>query len=163
MPKAKKRSGRKTGSRKRKVSGLTSPATMDLVQLVAGAITGAVVKRFGDNILAKQTAIVIDDKLKAFGGFVIGAGAAYFFKQPFLRGIGVGIAAESGVAGLVSLGVLSGSDMNTGRGLVIYQPRPNMSGTTMTPSVGAGSTNAYGFPQSKSGVGKATYAGVYGN
>lgn len=158
----KKRSSHKKRQHHGRRMGAIKPETQTALMMIAGAIAGAVAKRFADNAIAKQTAVTIDPKLLSFGEVVIGGGVAWYAKNPFLKGLGLGIAAEAGVSGLVAMQVLSGTDMALAldnRRLALPVPRPNLAGTTITPSVAG--VNAYGFPQGSLGK-SAKYAGIYG-
>ena len=162
MPKRKKSYKKKsTGGRGRKrgrvgALNLNKPQDMDLLMLGLGTVGGAVVKRLADNLIAKQaqtTGVTIKqgtvDALEILGGGAL----FYFMDQPFVRGLGLGLAGSTVYSKTANLR-LAGLGQSTYTNLVPFQPRPNLNGVTQTPSVaGIGNVNAYSFP-SPSNVGR---------
>jgi hypothetical protein len=161
MPKRKshkKKSGSKKGRGRGRVGALNfkKPQDMDLLMLAGGTIAGAVVKRLADNLIAKQaqtTGVTIKqgtvDLLEIVGGGVV----FYFFDQPFVRGLGLGLVGST-IYNKTANMRLAGLGQSTYTNLVPFQPRPNVNGVTATPSVaGIGNMNAYSFP-SPSNVGR---------
>jgi hypothetical protein len=132
-----------------------SGETGKVVQMVAGAVMGAVASRFVDNIIKKQTTITIDDKILQIIKAGAGVFAAVKMKQPFLQGLGIGVASQAAVAELTDMGVLTGIGRVDPRSLK-FPPRqvagPGAS-QTVYPSVGQ--------PVNAQAVGRAMYAGVY--
>lgn len=126
-----------------------------MLQLAAGVVAGAVIKRVADNLIAKQASTTGVTIKQSTVNLVEGAGGAvlfYFMDQPFLRGMGVGLVGA--VAYDMSQNLkLSGIGLGDDRSqvLVPFAVRPNLSGVTQTPSV-AGAT-AYNFPK-PAGVGR---------
>lgn len=110
--KKKKKGGSKSPSKKR-VGAVSAQGEYSLM-LVGGALIGALGKRFGDTIMAKQTIVTDPAKIKTLkyvmDGVEVAGGAflAYKAKHPFVKGIGVGFAIEGGVHGLQTMGVLAG-------------------------------------------------------
>jgi hypothetical protein len=139
------------------MSGPVTPAQKSVLMMFAGAVTGAVGKRFIDTAISKQTAITLSDTMKKginLGEFVGGGVLAYAMKNPFLQGLGIGLAVEGGTGLLAQMNVITGVGearipmVNFNKQL--GRPNPNFSGATKTPSVG----NVYNFP-SPPNVGKA--------
>jgi hypothetical protein len=161
MPKRKshkKKSGSKKGRGRGKVGALNfnNKQDQDLLMLAGGTIAGAVVKRLADNLIAKQaqtTGVSIKQGTVDLIEIVGGGALFYFMDQPFIRGVGLGIAGAT-VYNKTANMRLAGMGQATYTNLVPFQPRPNVNGVTATPSVaGIGNVNAYSFP-SPSNVGR---------
>lgn len=163
MPKRKshkKKSGSKGKGKGRKVGAIKmdSPQGQDLLMIAGGVLAGSVVKRLADNLIAKQaqtTGVSIKQSTVDLIEIAGGAAVFYFIDQPFIRGMGLGLAGST-VYNKTANMRLSGVGQSTA--LVPFQPRPNLNGVTKTPSV-AGVGNVYNFP-SPSNVGRVrAYAG----
>src|SRR6266851_6422603 len=97
--------------KRRKMHGPVTPAQKNVLMMFAGAVTGAVGKRFIDTAISKQTAITLSDTMKKginLGEFVGGGVLAYAMKNPFLQGLGIGLAVEGGTGLLAQMNVISG-------------------------------------------------------
>lgn len=112
-PKNKNKKKGGTTSKKKKVSGISAKGE-DTLMLLGGTLLGALAKRFGDTIVAKQTIVTDPAKIKimkyVIDGIEVVGGAfvAYKMKHPFVKGLGVGFAMEGGIHGLQTMGVLAG-------------------------------------------------------
>lgn len=161
MPKRKshkKKSGSKKSRGRGRVGALNfnNKQDQDLLMLAGGTIAGAVVKRLADNLIAKQaqtTGVSIKQGTVDLIEIAGGGALFYFMDQPFIRGLGLGIAGAT-VYNKTANMRLAGLGQSTYTNLVPFQPRPNLNGVTATPSVaGIGNVNAYSFP-SPSNVGR---------
>ncbi len=151
---ARKKTKRKHHPRRR--MGAVSGQTSALLQMLGGVIAGGVVKGFVDSAIAKQSTVKIDDKTLQAVEAVGGAFLAYKMKSPFLRGLGMGIAAGAVVAELKEMKVLTGASYGRVNPASLSFPnRVNGPGQSQTiyPSVGS--------PANPHAVGGANYAGVY--
>jgi hypothetical protein len=156
----KKRRGHKKHHAKRRRVGAVSSSMGNTLQTMGGVIAGAVLSRFVDNVIAKQTTVTIDPKMLQIGKVLAGGFAAWKMKNPLVKGIGMGFAAEAAVNELVAMKVLTGVGGGFGRvnpaSLAFSQQRLNGPGKSQTiwPSVGQ--------PISVQAVGRAgLYNGVY--
>lgn len=101
---------------KKKVGGVSSTGEYALL-LTSGALLGALLKRGGDTVMAKQTFVTDPNTIKTLkyvidGVEVIGGGfLAYKAKHPFVKGVGVGFSIEGGIHTLQTMGVLAGMGM----------------------------------------------------
>jgi len=136
--------------RRRRMHGPVTPAQKNVLMMFAGAVTGAVGKRFIDTTIPKA-GITLSDTVKKIinvGEFVGGGVLAYAMKNPFLQGLGIGLAVEGGTGLLAQMNVISG----VGEARIpmidfkkqLGRPNPNFSGATKTPAVAG--ANAYHFP-----------------
>lgn len=153
MPKKKTHKKKHTTHRKHgRMGALNLQKDQDLLMIGAGVITGAIVKRFADNLIAKQsgtTGVTVSQKTVNVVEALGGAAMFYFLDQPFLRGMGAGLV--GGVAYDASKD-LKLAGIGEGPVLVPFKVRPQLNGgVTQTPAV-AGAT-AYMFPK-PSGVGR---------
>lgn len=164
MPKKKttKKKGKKVGAVKIKKDRLT-----DMFLLFTGGVIGAVGRRFADNAMTKQTAVVIKKEtmqLIRVGEALAGFAAAYFMENMFVTGLGVGIAGDAGIHILQTQGQLTG--IGAGKGPIAIElpkPNPNFSKNPL-PQVGQGSSASSLYENSQiPAVGKMSskYAGVY--
>jgi hypothetical protein len=97
---AKRGSKKKHKPRKRRkgMGALNSDALM----LLLGGIVGVVGAHVGDVVFTGESSYL------AFGEIAGGGAIAYFPKQPFLKGIGIGIAGYGTMLALQTSGVISG-------------------------------------------------------
>lgn len=79
-------------------------ATQDILFMVGGAIAGGSAAVYADNMMGDK----IPQKGKAIGKLAVGAIVAKESKQPFIQGIGLGLATAGGAQLLKDVGVLSG-------------------------------------------------------
>jgi len=143
--------------RRRRVGAISGDAASTL-QGLAGAVAGAVINKFVDNIIAKQTTVKIDDKTLQFIKMLAGGYAAWKLKQPFLRAAGLGFAAQSAVAELTDMGVLKGIGRVDPRSLSFPNRLNGPAGGSQSnfPAIGeAVRPNAVG------GISGGMYAGIY--
>lgn len=167
----KRRKTKSTGRRRRIGAVRLSTQNKDILTLAAGAVVGAAGKRALNNAYANYVAKKvqtqptykpIDAKIVNAVELGVGVLVATKSKNNFVKGAGLGFAADAGVELMQSLGVLKG----IGRiysPLVPFQPRPLLNGVTKVPTVGAASVNPYGFPNAAQvgSTSKKLYGGVY--
>jgi len=124
MPNRKKRGAKKSHSTKRrKVSGIKNDGTLEAL---AGGVLGLVAAQIIENSLPAQDTSSntgISDYAVSLGEVVIGSAVAYFSDNWFLKGVGIGIAAQGVSVGLVTFGVISGVDK-----AVTYNPQRKVAG-----------------------------------
>jgi hypothetical protein len=157
----KKITGKKKG-KKRMGAVKLQKAQQDHLWLGAGVFVGAFGKKAIDWGLSKQTAVTIKQEYIDWGEFLVGG--AFFGlvpMHPALKGVALGLSAAGFVNGVIEAGALKG--VGALPAMVPFRPKPNLSGVTKTPAVGAG--NAYGYPKSPS-VGRTLkrssfYTGAY--
>lgn len=132
--------------RRRRMSGATlTPAAKTGFEILAGAVAGAIAKRFLDSAIAKQDTVKIEPKTLAFLELVAGGLIVYTGKMPFIQGIGIGVAAESTVKIAQEMNLISGPAINYSNFRKLGAPKPNMGGNAITPSVAG--ANIYNFPK----------------
>jgi len=113
MAAKKKAKGKPATSKKKKMGAVSERGEFGLM-LIGGAFVGALAKRFGDTVLAKQTVVTDANTIKyikyGMDGVEVLGGAfiAYKAKHPFVKGLGVGLAIEGSIHGLQTMGVLTG-------------------------------------------------------
>lgn len=138
--------------KRRKVSGLKMSQQANTgLQMLAGAVVGAIAKRFIDAAIAKQTTVTIEPKTLAFIEGLGGLAIIYTQKNPLLQGVGIGFAAESAVKIAQEMKLISGPAIQYTNFRKLGVPRPNMSGASITPSVAGASI--YNFPKATSVAG----------
>lgn len=130
---AKKTKKRKSGSRRRRVSGAGS----DGIGQLAAAMVGAI----GAKVLGDQLATNAPDlkpNMVIGGKIVIGGIGALKLKNPLLKALCLGMAAEGGIAAAQSFGVIAGLG-NTN--LVKFYSNPALNGLDNS-IAGAGNLDA---------------------
>lgn len=161
MAKAKKK--KKTGGKRVGQVKVNKSKLTDTFLLFTGAVVGAAGRRFADNAMTKQTAVVIKPETMQFiriGEALAGFAAAYFFSNAFVMGLGAGVAADAGIHVLQAQGQLTGIGNAGPMVLQLPAPNPNFSKNPL-PQVGSPASELYNNPTIPS-VGRAqTYAGVY--
>jgi hypothetical protein len=133
--------------RKKRMGALNSDALMLLVGGIAGVVAGHV----ADTVFTGESSYL------AFGEIAGGGAIAYFPKQPFLKGIGIGIAGYGTMLALQTSGVMQGVMGAAGIDYgMTYAPARKIAGYRDVPKVGD-------FPKPVA-VGKvkpSIYAGIY--
>lgn len=146
---AKKKHSKKPHRRKKRMGALNSDALM----LLLGGVTGAVGAHVGDVVFTGQSSYL------SFGEIAAGGALAYFPKNAFVKGVGIGIAGYGTILALQTAGVIQGIANMAGvdKGTVYNQRR--IAGYRDVPKVGdfpkpnaVGKTNA---------MDRRLYAGVY--
>lgn len=164
MAKKKKRTKSKSGRRVGAASVNKAKLT-DTFLLFTGAVVGAAGRRFIDNTVSKQTQVVIKKEMMQMiriGEALAGFALAYFMRNPFVQGLGAGMAADAAVNVLQAQGQLTGVGATGPMVLQLPVPKPNFSKNPL-PSVGASPGALYNNPTIPSVGQSRKYAGVYGN
>lgn len=126
----------------------------DLAMTAAGAVIGILTKRLLENTLNAQTAVTINPKVLLVGEIVAGGVIGYMWgDNNIAKGASIGIIGASTVQLAQTAGILNGISEITD-GIVEFRAKPNFSGLSVTPTVGA-LLNPYSYPQPGS-VGKMT-------
>lgn len=120
---AKRKKSRKSGSRRRRISGVGGSG----LQLVLGTALGAV----GTQVLTTQMAQNmpgVKPNIIALAQLGIGGVTAAKVKNPFIVGIGLGMAGVGALNTARSFGVISGVGNIGASNLVTFQASPSLNG-----------------------------------
>ncbi len=136
--------------RRKKMGAVNSDALM----LLLGGVSGAVAAHVGDVVFTGQSSYL------SFGEIAGGGALAYFPKNPFLKGVGIGIAGYGAILALQTAGVIQGIANMTGIDMATsYGKQRQIAGYRDVPRVGDfPKPSAVGRPQA---MDKRLYAGVY--
>jgi hypothetical protein len=146
---AKKHRKKHKPTKKRKVGALNSDALM----LLVGGIAGAVAAHVGDVVFTGQSSYL------AFGEIAGGGALAYFPKQPFVKGLGIGVAAYGSILALQTAGVIQGIANMAGVDMATSYNTRRIAGYRDVPRVGDfPKPSSVGRPQA---MDRRLYAGVY--
>jgi hypothetical protein len=150
-----KKSKKKTASKSRgkRMGALNVKTDQDLLMIAAGVVAGGVVKRLADTLIAKQsstTGVSIAQNTVDVVQILGGGAVFYLVDQPFVRGLGLGLAGSAIYTKTANL-KLSGIGASP---LVPFRPRPNLSGAGVTQTPSIAGANVYNFPK-PAGVGNA--------
>jgi|SRR5579863_9176173 hypothetical protein len=146
---AKKKPKKHRSHRRKRMGAINSDALM----LLLGGLVGAVGAHVGDVVFTGQSSYL------AFGEVAGGGALAYFPKNAFVKGLGIGIAGYGMILGLQTLGVIQGIANMAGVDYSNIYNQRKIAGYRDVPKVGD-------FPKPAAvgrmqAMDKRLYAGVY--
>lgn len=150
--KTKKTHHHKSGKRVRGASG------MDAIMTVIGAIVGGIGTTF-----ANQKVTFLQNKWIGLVETALGGIMVWKVNNPFVKGLGSGIATAGAANAAKGFGLLAGVGANRS---FRQATRPMVNGFRQVPKIGGNSAipgRAFPQPSTVGRVNARTYAGVYGN
>jgi hypothetical protein len=152
---ARKKKGKKSKTRRR-VGGISKEGIKTVAMYIAGGIAGVVGGRLINNTMATTNGTLMGGAEVLVGGAI-----AFKVKNPLMKGIGIGLAANGGLYALGSKG-LAVLPASMGYGPPMQQGYRSINGYRDVPKIGFPKPNAIGRSNNMESSRVARmYAGIY--